>query len=190
MGFCFPRKKLWAIWRVLPLIGVQHVSNAVMKVFFIGVILMLTLTVKGHSQLITIEEVIWTNAVTPPSIPNRYLDSIPLGHVGVWIKAHCQAAAWETVKENGSLPIRYKWFKRSGGAWSAKGVDAPDDRFNQNENAEPDSLTNPTQRFYWYSWCLRKPPLRMSRGIWKVVITTAENMPLAEAEIVVTPGHD
>jgi hypothetical protein len=155
----------------------------------IFLLIAVTAFLKSTAQDITITEVVWTDSVEGSIATNNYRDSIPIGQVGIWIKAQCSASVLENIRSRGSLPIKYQWYKRAGAGWTPKGVDDPNDKTSADQHSILDSLIVANKDFYWNSWCLRRRS-QMSRGVWKIMVRTPDNTLLEEVEIVVTRDHE
>ena len=136
---------------------------------------------------IDIKEVVWTDSITNSCMAtHNFADQIPLGQVGLWIKAYCNCHTFKVVQEKGHLPILFKWFKRVGLTWTPQDVLRPNDLLNIHKDSIPDStMIAQGNSFYWSSWFVRTPD-RMSEGIWRVVVVTEkDNKELIEAKIKV-----
>ena len=142
----------------------------------------------GQITDIQIKEAVWTNEVNAQKhYVTKYEDIAPLGDLVIWMNISGSKKTWEELKSNSKIPIRYKWFKKTGITWLPKGNLVPVDKLNMADSALVKSLEQELANngsFVWNTWCVKDQD-RVRKGTWKVNVVNSTNRKLGEYKIVV-----
>ncbi len=128
-------------------------------------------------DLVQVAEYAWTNRVDDGAYAEVYQDTAPLGPLYLWTRLHAEAPALETLRHEGKLPIRHKWFKCVGSRLvyeiTTTPVDAIDLAVGDPRQLELLASELHGRGFFdWRTWSMKE---HLRRGLWVVRLVYADD---------------
>jgi len=142
----------------------------------------------GQGTDIRINDAVWTDDVNAQKhYTSKFQDTAPLGDLVIWMNISGSQKTWDKLKTNSKIPIKYKWFKKTGVTWLPKGNLVPVDKLNLADSALVKSLEQDLANngsFVWNTWCVKNQD-DVRTGTWKVNVVNSKNKKLGEYKIIV-----